>query len=206
MSKALRSGFFEFVLVFAGMIFIRREVYLHGEFSTLLLSAHEYAVLALSFFDGYIRGGNPFRLRILRISLPLAFFFYVACAELSFKLNAAAFHLEWLRDSGLALMVSSVLLAFWSRVSVPAFLKENEIASLTGPWRWLRFPGYFASLLMLAGLSLALGSWLPLLSLPGFFVAFKWEAADLEAFRISQIGDSYLEYRKRTWCLFPFIY
>ncbi|MBY0357606.1 MAG: hypothetical protein K2W82_06360 [Candidatus Obscuribacterales bacterium] len=196
MPKALRGGFFEFVLVLAAMIFIRKEVYLHGEFSTLLLSTYEYAVLAICFLDGYIRGGNPFRLRVLRIILPVAFFFYVACAELSFKLNAAAIHLEWLRDSGLALMVISLVLSIWSRVTVlPA-----------GPWRWLRFPDYFAALLMLMGLTLGLGSWLPLFALPGFFVAGKWEAADLESFRISQMGDSYLEYRKRTWCLFPFIY
>lgn len=75
-----------------------------------------------------------------------------------------------------------------------------------GPWRLLRYPARSALLLELLGVSMSLSAWLPLITLPGLFVLFKWELADQEAFRISQFGQKYLDYKKRSWHLIPYLY
>lgn len=83
---------------------------------------------------------------------------------------------------------------------------ESGEISTTGPWNYLRYPGRTSVLLELIGLSMTLSAWMPLLTLPGLFVLFKWELADLEAFRISQFGRKYLNYKQRSWQLIPYIY
>jgi len=81
--------------------------------------------------------------------------------------------------------------------------KSNHVQ---GPWRYLRYPTRTAILLELIGLSMALAAWMPIFTLPGLIVLFKWELADLEAFRISQFGDEYVKYKNKTWFLVPYLY
>lgn len=224
----LRIGVLEVILVLAGMVFVRREVYMRGQFSSLLLDWQDYALLVICFADGIVHGAfdlrgpahyvSPFRRKVLRLCLPAALFLYVSCAALSAKLNAAAVQVDWVRDLGLCVMVLALAFGIWARLTMPTFMLKSDApdeqqtfpaelkADVRGPWCWLRYPDRSAILLMLFGLSLAIGSWLPLLTLPGVFVVFKWELADLESFRISQIGAPYLAYRSSSWCLLPYIY
>jgi protein-S-isoprenylcysteine O-methyltransferase Ste14 len=76
----------------------------------------------------------------------------------------------------------------------------------SGPHRLVRHPDSSGRLLTLVGLPLCFGAWLPLLAVPGIIVLLKWHIADQEAFRISQLGNPYVEYRKGTWNIIPFIY
>lgn len=82
---------------------------------------------------------------------------------------------------------------------------EGEIEA-SGPWKILRYPGRAALLLELIGISLTLSAWLPLITIPGLIVMFKWELADVEAFRIKQFGEKYLRYKQKSWLLIPYIY
>lgn len=75
-----------------------------------------------------------------------------------------------------------------------------------GPHRLVRHPEAAGALLAFLGLPLAFGCWLPLLALPGIVVLLKWHISDKEAFLISQLGEPYLQYRKESWNLIPFIY
>ncbi len=86
--------------------------------------------------------------------------------------------------------------------------KEEIFVSddVQGPWRHLRYPTRSAILLELIGLSMALAAWMPIFTLPGLIILFKWELADLEAFRISQFGDEYVKYKNKTWFLVPYLY
>lgn len=77
---------------------------------------------------------------------------------------------------------------------------------LVGPHRLVRYPDALGKLISLVGLSLAFNAWMPLFILPGVFILLKWHIGDREAFRISQLGQPYLEYRKNTWNLLPHIY
>lgn len=304
-AEALKVGLLELIVVLAGLIFVRKEVYLAGNFRAMILHWQEYALLALMLIDGICRGfgelqgqaaySSPFRKRYLKYLLPATLFLFVSTSSLCDKLNAAAIHEEWFRDLGLAILASGVYLCAWSQNTKPVELEaeielsveeksglepvdeespekesnvpdvgraeeskktsdeksvkkplgesekkddeakqthddESEITSdqmrseksddessvdpdetsaeitTQGPWNKLRYPGRTAVLLELIGISMTLSACLPLLTLPGLFVVFKWELADVEAFRISQFGQKYLNYRKRSWFLIPYIY
>ncbi|MBX9688293.1 MAG: hypothetical protein K2X27_16410 [Candidatus Obscuribacterales bacterium] len=84
-------------------------------------------------------------------------------------------------------------------------IAEAEL-KVSGPWKILRYPAKTAMLIELMGISMSLSAWMPLLTLPGLCVMLKWELADLEAFRISQLGKSYLNYREKTWTMIPYLY
>lgn len=293
-AEALKFGLLELLIVLAGLVFVRKEVYLAGKFSAMILHWQEYAFLILMFADGILRGLgevhgqgdylSPFRKNYLRYVLPSTLFLFVSCSSLCDKLNAACIREEWWRDLGLVILCSGVGLSFWAQstkpkeftaeiVSLPSADDEDSAAGTTGsaspeeaqlnqespaeeslaaepgklteiaeanqsagapnepielensekelepngaadsndiassgPWNLLRYPGRSSMLLELVGVSMALSAWMPLVTLPGLFVMFKWELADLEAFRISQFGSKYLNYRKRTWHLIPYIY
>lgn len=83
---------------------------------------------------------------------------------------------------------------------------ETESIFPQGPHKLLRHPDASGHLLSLWGLPLVFNAWLPLLALPGVLVLLKWHISDQEAFRISQLGEPYLEYRKNTWNLIPYVY
>lgn len=177
---------------------------------------------------------SPFRRRYLRFLQPVTLFLFVSCSSLCDKLNALCVRAEWWQDLGLVITAAGVLLACWAQITKPGQLEvvvplgaveESEAAGIGeedaplseravagcefevgGPWKILRYPDKSSVLLELLGVSMALSTWMPLLTLPGLFVIFKWELADLEALRVSQFGDRYIEYRKNSWRLIPFFY
>ncbi len=75
-----------------------------------------------------------------------------------------------------------------------------------GPYRVVRYPDASGKLLSLCGIPLCFSAWLPLLAMPGIIVLLKWHISDQESYRISQLGESYLAYKKRTWHFLPFLY
>lgn len=89
--------------------------------------------------------------------------------------------------------------------SPPDNIDSAQIFPL-GPHKILRHPDASGQLLSLCGLPLVFNAWLPLMALPGIIILLKWHISDQEAFRISQLGDPYLEYRKKTWNLIPYVY
>lgn len=279
----LRFALIEVVVVLLGIVFVRREVYLGGHFGEMVLHWQEYAVLALSFVDGLVRGQaralstSPFRKRSLQFFLPFSLFLFVSCASLCDKLKVGCIREEWFRDIGLFIMGGGIiLLILTQRTSPQALLKaastqesaaitasestvsalpeskpgtvseavstatEEETpalgldksletepssvpptptvvssdeakqtfcsADLKGPWRYLRYPSRTAILLELIGLSMALAAWMPIFTLPGLIILFKWEIADLESFRIHEFGDDYLKYKESSWYLVPYVY
>ncbi len=78
--------------------------------------------------------------------------------------------------------------------------------NIIGPWKWIRYPDRTSILIELIGISLTLSAWMPLLTLPGLLILFKWETADIEESRVAELGESYRKYKKRTWFLIPFLY
>ena len=303
-AEILRFALIEVVVVLIGIEFVRREVYLGGHFGEMVLHWQEYAVLALAFVDGLVRGqtralySSPFRKRILRYFLPFALFLYVACSSLCDKLNVACIRAEWFRDIGLCIMGGGIVFLIIAQRTRPKAFQlsgvarskpenlaepessnasleqendptkleseaakpeleaeksereagkpaseapksESETAKpgmalpdnseeparpadllnpaepdpeplnaseIRGPWRYLRYPTRTAILLELVGLSMALAAWMPVFTLPGLIILFKWELSDLEAFRISQLGDEYVKYKNSSWYLVPFVY
>jgi hypothetical protein len=364
---ALRIGLLELAIVLIALIFVRKEIYLHGQFNALFLQWQEYAVLIMIFIDGACRGFaecatngqylSPFRKPAVRVLLTLTLFLFLACATMCDKANMAAIHQQWWRDAGVFVFALGVFVSIVELRNRPKGLEiassdsaifalhnsfidgdVNESPSYDGerrsgaagntittadnntvtfganavsraddsvvragklatdvtdlvaspgvvtgsvadetspavstnsevgdnldlkisseskpcnsgdgvargdmvtgsaqrersdsqndrveadikikpasgediipmgPWKTVRYPDRSAMLLELVGISMALSAWLPLLTLPGLIVALKWEISDLEAFRIRKLGEKYINYKKHTWFLIPYIY
>lgn len=91
--------------------------------------------------------------------------------------------------------------------TVDVTIKKDHQIKKEGFYRYLRHPSYSFSLLTSLGLGLYLNNWLSLALafLPPFF-AFIYRIKVEEQVLVEQFGDEYLEYRKKTKKLIPFIY
>jgi protein-S-isoprenylcysteine O-methyltransferase len=76
-----------------------------------------------------------------------------------------------------------------------------------GPYRLIRHPGYSGSLLVWAGYSLGLGSWIALVVTAGLLLAvYSWRINAEESMLLSTFGEQYAQYRRHTKRLIPFLY
>ena len=131
--EAIRFGLLELLVVLVGLIFVRKEVYLHAKFSSMVMHWQEYALLVLMLADGVFRGfgelqgqasyASPFRKKYLRLLLPATLFLFVSCSSLCDKLNVMCIRDEWWRDTGLAFLAAGVFLSAWSQLNRPKGLE-----------------------------------------------------------------------------------
>ncbi len=299
-AAALRFGIVELTIAIIGLVFVRRQVYLSGQFQEMLLHWQEYAMLILLFADGLIRGAHtyPFvheladkrRTRFMKFFLPFVFFLFVACSSLCDKLNTACIRSELWRDAGLLVLAAGIYLSWSAQKTKPRELldalmaassaqedntseknkskqetansdsqsvgenieQEHSLESPTelepssgknvpdaesekpemegtisggstisterdknticssiktsGIWDSLRYPERFAILVELIGISIALSAWMPLLTIPGLLILFKWELTEIETQRIKALSQAYIEYQQRSWLLIPYVY
>ncbi|KFF14284.1 protein-S-isoprenylcysteine methyltransferase [Chryseobacterium soli] len=91
--------------------------------------------------------------------------------------------------------------------TVDVTIKQDHKIKKEGFYKYLRHPSYAFSLLTSLGLGLYLNNWLSLLLafIPPF-LAFSYRIAIEEQALIEQFGEEYIEYRKKTKKLIPFIY
>ena len=77
----------------------------------------------------------------------------------------------------------------------------------TGSYRWIRHPSYTGALLAFVGLGICYRNWLGLsvLVIPTT-LAFLRRIQIEEAALLAALGESYAQYRARTWRLIPFVY
>jgi protein-S-isoprenylcysteine O-methyltransferase Ste14 len=77
----------------------------------------------------------------------------------------------------------------------------------TGPYRYIRHPSYTGALVTLVGIGLALGNWVALaVAVLCLSIAYVYRIRVEEAALIGALGDSYIQYRRRTWRLVPFLF
>ena len=86
-------------------------------------------------------------------------------------------------------------------------IKQNHKLKKDGFYKYLRHPSYFASLLSFIGFGVTLNNWISLaiitiLILMTFIVRIKIEEKAL----IEHFGSEYLDYKKNTKGIIPFIY
>ncbi|WNI35313.1 isoprenylcysteine carboxylmethyltransferase family protein [Chryseobacterium sp. SG20098] len=86
--------------------------------------------------------------------------------------------------------------------TVDVTIRQDHKIKKEGFYKYLRHPSYAFSLLTSFGLGLYLNNWLSLV----FALAFAYRIKIEEQTLIEQFGDEYIEYRKRTKKLIPFIY
>lgn len=114
---------------------------------------------------------------------------------------------------GLVLMWGGIALRVWAVRTLGRLFRTVVIIQdahqliTAGPYRLLRHPSYAGSLLTLAGIGLALGSWLSLLvAVLGALIGFTRRIPVEEAALQTRFGDAYTAYAQHTWRLAPLIW
>jgi protein-S-isoprenylcysteine O-methyltransferase len=108
--------------------------------------------------------------------------------------------------TGLMIRVGSILtLRQYFMYSVAR--AENHKLVETGLYKFIRHPGYLGQLMIFAGIAISLANWLAVLCMMipvtlGYIYRIKVE----EGFMVEQMGESYLNYQRRTKRIIPLIY
>jgi protein-S-isoprenylcysteine O-methyltransferase Ste14 len=123
----------------------------------------------------------------------------------------------WMRDSlflvGICLMLLGVALRWYSVAILGKYftfdvaIQSGQVLVEVGPYRYLRHPSYSGALLSLLGFGLSLGNWAGIavaVSCLGFAYAYRIPVE--EAALVSALGETYIQYRSRTWRLVPFLF
>ncbi len=119
----------------------------------------------------------------------------------------------WMEIIGLALIIIGVALRLWTRISIKGHYSghvqvtaEQQLVQ-SGPYRYIRHPGYAGYLFMALGICLGYSSLIglaaiPIFMLPGFVYRMNLE----ERLLAESFGDEYRAYVHRTKCIFPGIW
>ena len=116
------------------------------------------------------------------------------------------------------IVVAGDLLMLLGWYGIYCVFRENSFASATiesasdqrvistGPYAWVRHPMYATALIMLLGISPALGSWWGVPIVIAILPALIWRLTDEERFLVQNL-PGYREYRERVRCrLLPLVW
>jgi protein-S-isoprenylcysteine O-methyltransferase Ste14 len=116
----------------------------------------------------------------------------------------------WVEWPGLALMLLGIVLRSWSILllgrffSVRVEMQAGHQVVTAGPYRYIRHPAYTGSMITLAGMGLALGSWVgALLIVVIFRVVYSYRVRVEESFLLSSLGEEYRAYMEGTGRFVP---
>jgi protein-S-isoprenylcysteine O-methyltransferase Ste14 len=130
-----------------------------------------------------------------------------------YNLPATLHRVPWIRALGIALIILGISIRYISirtlGRSFTAHLRVNEGRRLIqeGIYKRLRHPSYFGMIFSFLGLPLAFCSlygviYMVVVGIPGLIFRINLE----EKFLVGEFGSEYIEYRKRTSKLIPFVY
>jgi protein-S-isoprenylcysteine O-methyltransferase Ste14 len=113
---------------------------------------------------------------------------------------------------GIALMIAGAALrrmcfrALGESFTGEVRVRADQRVVTTGPYRWVRHPGYSAGILMAIGVGIALGTWLgALISAVLTVIGYAYRISVEERALVNGLGDSYRDYMKRTKRFIPFV-
>jgi protein-S-isoprenylcysteine O-methyltransferase Ste14 len=149
------------------------------------------------------RGSNLFIFITIFISIGFANYFAIS--------NIAMLP-GWVFYVGILLIIAGIIVRQWSMAVLGRFFsgtvatQEGQYVVEKGPYRFIRHPSYTGALLIFIGLGLAFQSWGAVLSLIVLFsLAYGYRIHIEEKTLISEFGEEYLEYKKRTKMLIPYV-
>ena len=114
---------------------------------------------------------------------------------------------------GILLMVTGVIFRWYAIRSLGKFFtlriatQPGQTVVEHGPYHWIRHPSYSGALITMFGLGLAFTNWLCLIGILVFgFIGYSYRVMIEEQTLISELGEPYREYMKRTKRFIPFVY
>ena len=126
------------------------------------------------------------------------------------KLNTAASIVPW---AGLCFVVLGLIIRWTAILTLRQYFTTNVVIQpghrivKTGLYRFVRHPAYTGTIISFCGLGLALSNWISviLLVVP-ITIAFLKRIQIEEEALYNAFGEDYINYRKMSWGLFPWIY
>jgi len=119
---------------------------------------------------------------------------------------------KWVFYPGIFLMLLGVVIRQWAIAVLGRFFSltvrvaEDHRVVEKGPYRLVRHPSYTGVLITFIGLALAVQSWGALLVLLGVFSAtFGYRMRVEEKTLLSELGENYASYMKRTKRIIPYL-
>ena len=114
---------------------------------------------------------------------------------------------------GLAMIYIGIIIRIIAIVTLGQFftvdvtIRADHRLKKNGIYKYLRHPSYSGSLLSFIGLGLTMNNWISLLLISlSIIIAFIFRIKVEEKVLIDEFGSEYLEYRKVTKGLIPFLY
>jgi protein-S-isoprenylcysteine O-methyltransferase Ste14 len=149
-----------------------------------------------------------------RGSNTLVLFSWIAVLVLAqaFAKSEIALLPSWAFYAGIAVMLVGIVFRQWSIAILGRYfsgvigVQEGQKVVESGPYHFVRHPSYTGALLIEVGIGLALQSWgAVLIILPIFAVVYGHRMFVEEKVLVANLGDSYVDYMKRTKRLIPFL-
>lgn len=149
-------------------------------------------------------------LNILWLAIP---FSIMSSIFISYNTHFTIVDETWILYLGELLIVIGILFRYMiirslgKYFTVDVTIRQDHKIKKEEFYKYLRHPSYAFSLLTSLGLGLYLNNWLSLIfAFVPPFLAFAYRIKIEEQALVEQFGDEYLEYRKSTKKLIPFIY
>ena len=106
---------------------------------------------------------------------------------------------------GLAVRIWAVL-TLRERYTRTLLIQDQHAVERSGPYRWVRHPGYLGSLLSLNGVAAASGSVAVLAaSLAATLAAYAYRIRVEDEMLVRRFGEAYASYRRQVGALIPFV-
>lgn len=156
------------------------------------------------------KGKDKSTLNILWLVIPFSIAAAVIISDLS---TLSITRQSWIMYVGEAFILTGIIFRFiiirslGKYFTVDVTIKEGHKIKKEGFYKYLRHPSYAFSLLTSLGLGLYLNNWLSLIfAFVPPFLAFAYRIKIEEQALVEQFGEEYIQYRKNTKKLIPFIY
>ena len=113
---------------------------------------------------------------------------------------------------GLLFQIIGIVIGIWGIISIRVgnFNIQPEVKSHTlvksGPYKWIRNPMYVSVILLYLPIVIKHFSWINSLVFMVLLVTLLFKISSEEQFLEERFGDDYVEYKKETKRLIPFIY
>jgi protein-S-isoprenylcysteine O-methyltransferase Ste14 len=117
---------------------------------------------------------------------------------------------DWVYFAGIAVMVGGIFLRQWSIAVLGRYfsgtlgVQSGQKVVDRGPYHYIRHPSYTGVLVFFVGMGLAVQSWVAALLGAAFFaIGYGYRIHVEEKVLISELGESYTDYMKRTKRVIP---
>ena len=129
-----------------------------------------------------------------------------------FNISNIAMLPNWVFYIGIIFILLGILLRQWSIYVLGRFFsgvvatQKNQKLIENGPYKFVRHPSYTGALLILIGIGLSVKSWGAVITIIFIFtIAYGYRIYIEEKAMISQFGEEYIQYKKKTKRIVPYI-